>query len=807
MTSNSHCDSIEPKAQLLKQQAWLMGDSPHSWLRAVAQACRPELDRRWLQAQQADAARDPKQSCRRVHYLSMEFLMGRALGNAIEALRLKQVLDPALAQVGQSLAELMETERDAALGNGGLGRLAACFLDSFAELSLPSFGYGLRYEFGMFAQRIENGQQHEVPDDWLRDGSPWEWARPDIQYRVGFGGQVIADGPRRRWVPAEQLTATAYDFVVPAHHHEHVSTLRQWRAAAVAPIDYSQFCEGQHEAANRHRVSADTLNWVLYPDDSTEAGRVLRLKQEAFLVSASVQDLIARHLREGHSLQTLGRMNAIHLNDTHPALAPAELMRVLLDDHQLPWQEAWSITREAISYTNHTLMPEALETWPLRLFQQHLPRHLEIVFEINARFLAHVRQQFPGDDSLLRAVSLIDEEGERRVRMAFLAIVASHRVNGVAQLHSDLMVQTIFKDHARIFPDRFHNVTNGVTPRRWLMQANPNLALVLDRHIGTTWRQNLERLSDLAPLVQNADLQRELQRVKMINKRSLAQIIARDCAVQVSCDAMFDVQVKRIHEYKRQLLNLLGVVARYQAILQQPEGAWTPRVVIIAGKAASAYRRAKQIIQLTHDIAKMVNNDPRVGDRLRLVFLPNYCVSLAQKIIPAADLSQQISTAGTEASGTGNMKFALNGALTLGTWDGANIEMAQAMGTDEMFVFGLRAQAVQQAMAQGYQPQSCIEGEPRLARVLKAIEEGEFCVENRDRYTDLVADLRQRDQYMLMADFEDYLAAQERIDALYTQAPAWTQKVIRNIAGMGRFSSDRTVSEYVDKVWSPASLD
>ena len=771
----------------------------HAALRAAAAACREELADRWVQTQAEDrAAKDG----RRVHYMSMEFLMGRALGNALQALGLDAPLHAALKAANQPLGEVLEHEADAALGNGGLGRLAACFLDSFATLGLPSFGYGVRYEYGMFAQAIQNGRQVEHPDHWLRLGNPWEIPRPELRYLVGFGGRVTGDAAARRWSPAERVVAQAYDFIVPGHATRRVSTLRQWSASAEGSIDFATFCRGEHLAAGRNRLAADLLNWVLYPDDSTEAGRELRLKQEFLLVSASLQDIIARHLQQRGSLHDLGLRNAIHLNDTHPALTPLELMRLLVDEHALPWAKAWAITRQAVSYTNHTLMPEALETWPVRMFERLLPRHLEIVYEINHEHLDEVGAKFPGDAALAGRVSLIEEGGDRRVRMAALSIVASHKVNGVSALHSELMVQTIFADFAALYPDRFTNVTNGVTPRRWLAQANPVLASLLDTTIGDGWRTDLDQLARLAPLAAQKKLGVAFMQAKRDNKERLAALVARELGIAIDPTSLFDVQVKRIHEYKRQLLNVLHVVARYQAILADPTAPWVPRTVIFAGKAASAYHMAKQIVHLIHDVARVVNGDPRMSDKLKLVFLPNYSVSLAEVIIPAADLSQQISTAGTEASGTGNMKFALNGALTIGTWDGANIEMAQAFGPENMFVFGLRADAVARSKSLGCDPRLHIEQDLRLRSVLDAIGGGAFSHGESDRYRDVVDSLLQRDTYMLLADFADYLAAQERVDVLYRDPAAWARTALLNVAGMGSFSSDRTVREYIDKVWS-----
>ncbi|MFZ5549173.1 MAG: glycogen/starch/alpha-glucan phosphorylase [Pseudomonadota bacterium] len=786
-----------------------LGATPAAAMRAAAAACRDLLAQRWARTQAEDAGPDGQRVSRRVHYLSMEFLMGRALGNAVAALGLDAELREALAAHGHDLPAVLEREPDAALGNGGLGRLAACFLDAFAEQGLPAFGYGLRYRYGMFAQGIDGGRQVERPDDWMKHGEPWELPRPELRYPVGFGGHVVIGADRRHhWRPAEHLVAHAYDFIVPAHHSERVATLRQWHAAAADPIDFSAFCHGDYAAASRHQVAADALNWVLYPDDSTAAGRALRLKQEAFLVSASLQDLIARHLREGQPLSTLGKRNAIHLNDTHPALAPAELMRLLLDEHHLGWDEAWAITTQAVSYTNHTLMPEALETWPVSLFEELLPRHLEIVYEINHHFLEQVRVRFPHDHARIARMSLIDEGSapgqwhERRVRMAALAIVASHKVNGVSALHSELMVQTIFADYAALWPERFHNVTNGVTPRRWLAQANPGLAGLLDARIGAGWRKDLGQLAALKPLAADAALGREFLAVKRANKQRLAERIQRELGVVVNVDSLFDVQIKRIHEYKRQLLNLLHVVARYQAIVADPGADWVPRTVVIAGKAASAYQAAKLIIRLAHDVADTINTDPRVAGRLKLVFLPNYGVSLAETILPAADLSEQISTAGTEASGTGNMKFALNGAVTIGTWDGANIEMAEAMGVENMFVFGLRTEAVAQLVASGYRPEAFARDNPALQQVLDAIDKGAFSPDEPERYRPLIDHLLGVDRYLLLADFSDYVATQARVDTLYRDAAAWAQCALRNVAGMGWFSADRTIRDYVERVWS-----
>ncbi|HLT35492.1 MAG TPA: glycogen/starch/alpha-glucan phosphorylase [Enhygromyxa sp.] len=770
------------------------------WMRTVAHACRAELAERMNETLRADREAEAK----RVHYLSMEFLMGRALSNALAALELEPAFRAAAIRAGRDPAEILDREPDAALGNGGLGRLAACFLDSMATLGLPAFGYGLRYEYGMFEQRIHDGRQTEEPADWLRNGNPWELHRPELRFGVGFGGRVVSDGPGRRWVPGELLHATAWDFVVPGHGTRRVAVLRQWQAAPSQPIDFAAFSRGDYAAAGAAKLAAETINWVLYPDDSTTAGRQLRLRQEYFLVSASLQDIIARHLADHQRLDSLGEKAAIHLNDTHPALAVPELMRLLIDEHGMSWDAAWAQCQQALSYTNHTLMPEALETWPVRMLEELLPRHLEIIYDLNAQFLAHVRRQFPGDEQLVARASVIDESGERRVRMAPLSIIASRRVNGVSRLHSELMVETIFADYAKIVPTRFCNVTNGVTPRRWLAHANPALAELLDRRLGTSpdWRTHLDRLAELRPLAGDRQFQAEILAAKRHNKQRLTELVRRELGLPIDPNSLFDVHVKRIHEYKRQLLNLLHVVARYQAICADPGANWLPRTVIFAGKAASAYVMAKTIIRLIHDVARVVNSDPRVDGRLRVVFLPNYGVSLAEIIIPAADLSEQISTAGTEASGTGNMKLALNGALTIGTWDGANIEMAEAVGREHFFIFGLNDDQVRELRTVGYLPRRCYQRDPVLRKVLDAIAEGAFSPHEHDRYRTLVDTLLNRDSYLLLADFADYLAAHARVDALYRQPAVWAEHAILNIAGMGGFSSDRTIREYAETIWN-----
>jgi starch phosphorylase len=776
--------------------------SAGAMMHAVAQVARERLSERWVAQQQADAAA----KARRVNYLSMEFLIGRTLANALSALGLEGEAAVAAAAHAARLEDLAAHEPDAALGNGGLGRLAACFLDSMATLGLPSFGYGIRYEFGMFAQRIHGGRQVEFPDAWLEDGTPWEFPRPEVHYRVRFGGWLEPAGPDSppRWHAGAEVAAKAYDMVIPGHGTDRVSTLRLWKAAAPAQIDLAAFNSGDYARAAEFKNQFENISWVLYPNDSTPAGRELRLKQEYFFTSASVQDILARHRAEHGTLANLAEHVAIHLNDTHPAIGVAELMRLLCDEHGFGWGQAWATTRRVFSYTNHTLMPEALETWPVALMQQVLPRHIDIIYRINHEFLAEAAKRRPGDDAFLARLSLIDERGERRVRMAHLSTVGSHRVNGVSALHSQLLVETIFADFAALDPARFVNVTNGVTPRRWLANANPGLAALIDGAIGRGWRRDLMQLSRLAPHADRREFREAFLAVKLANKQRLAAHVAATTGTAIDPSSLFDVQAKRIHEYKRQLLNVLQVVARYRAMLADPAGpgAWVPRTVLFAGKAASGYAMAKNIIRLIHDVGAVINHDARLEGRLKVVFVPNYGVSVAEVIMPAADLSEQISTAGTEASGTGNMKLALNGALTIGTDDGANIEIRQNVGDENVFVFGLSTAEVAARRAAGYRPIEVYEHHPPLKAVLDAIGGGAFSPDEPQRYRALVDSLLWGgDTYLLLADFDAYVAAQARVDALWRDRDAWAAKAIANVAGMGAFSSDRTIQEYARDIW------
>ncbi|WP_180129245.1 glycogen/starch/alpha-glucan phosphorylase [Rhodoferax sp. BLA1] len=772
--------------------------SSSEMMQAVAQVARAQLSERWVHTQREER----KHKARRVVYLSMEFLMGRTLSNALAALNLTEGAAAGALQHANNLEDLTGCEPDAALGNGGLGRLAACFLDSMATLGLPSFGYGIRYEYGMFAQEIQGGNQVEYPDSWLKDGTPWEFPRAELTYPVRFGGWVAHEDGKVVWKHAGEVAAKAYDMVVPGHGTHKVSTLRLWKAVAPDHIDLGAFNTGDYARAAAAKNEYENISWVLYPNDSTPAGRELRLKQEYFFVAASMQDLIKRHLDEHHTLDNLAEHVAIHLNDTHPAIGVAELMRILCDEHDMLWDKAWALCGKTFSYTNHTLMPEALETWPVSLIQHVLPRHLEIIFRINKEFLDQAARFRPGDQEFLKRLSLIDETGERRVRMAHLSVVGSHQINGVSALHSELLVRTIFTDFASLWPHRFTNMTNGVTPRRWLAQANPSLSKLLDASLGSGWRLDLNQLQGLKEHQGDAAFREQFRAIKRYNKVRLAHLIKETTGVVVSPDSLFDVQVKRIHEYKRQLLNVLHVVTRYQAILANPDAPWVPRTVIFAGKAASSYVAAKSIIRLIHDVGLTVNNDERIGDKLKVVFIPNYGVSVAEIIMPGADLSEQISTAGTEASGTGNMKLALNGALTIGTDDGANIEIRQNVGDDNIFIFGLKTPEVRDLRVTGYHPLNYYEGNPTLKAVLNAIGEGEFSPDEPGRYSALINSLVWGgDHYLLLADYASYVATQQQVDGVYRQPELWSQRAIADVAGMGVFSSDRTIGEYARQIW------
>jgi glycogen phosphorylase len=774
------------------------------WMFAVFHAVRDRIVKRWRETLQLSREHNAK----RVYYLSMEYLTGRALVNALLATDLHEPVRQACTLLGADFDALIEVEPDPALGNGGLGRLAACFMDSIATIGLPGMGYGLRYEYGMFSQRLVNGQQVEEPDYWLVNGNPWEFMRPELCYTVRFGGRLTSDeNDVVHWVDTEEVIATAYDNGVPGYGLPSVATMRLWAARPSTAINLEAFNRGDYMRAVEEKNRSENVTRVLYPEDSTEHGKELRLRQEYFFVSASMQDILRRYLKKHGNFDALPDKVAVHLNDTHPALAVPELMRLLIDEHRLHWDAAWNLCTRIFSYTNHTLMAEALETWQVDLMGRLLPRHLRIIFDINGRFLASVHARFPDDPALLGRVSLIDEGGERRVRMAYLSVLASHKVNGVSRLHSDLIVRTIFADFARLFPDRFCNKTNGITPRRWLGQANPPLAALIDSRIGGQWRLDLDQLEQLRPLAEEAEFKSAFRLAKQQNKQRLVNYIREHLhGPKLDPQSLFDAQVKRMHEYKRQLLNVLHVITRYHRILDQPHANWVPRTVFFAGKAASAYYMAKLVIRLINDVARVINADPVVGDRLKVVFLPDYRVSLAEIVIPAADLSEQISTAGTEASGTGNMKFALNGALTIGTWDGANIEIAEQVGLDNIFIFGNRTEQVEALRAAGYQPRTFYENNFDLKYAIDRLADGAFSRDEPRRYADVVRNLLDSDYYMLLADYTDYVTTQEQVDESYRQPMDWTRRSIMNVAGMGRFSSDRTIREYASEIWGVAPL-
>ena len=790
------------KKAIVYKLIFLIGRSPkeasqRDWLNATLHAVRDLVTEGWI----TTARQSRAEETRRVYYLSMEFLIGRTLSNAMIAEGVYDVAEKALAELNVDLEEIIEKEVDPGLGNGGLGRLAACFMDSLATLAIPAMGYGIRYEYGMFRQKIENGQQVERPDDWLEKGAPWEFMRPSKRFSIDFGGHIYFEDKKCIWNPAEKVTALAYDQMIPGYKNDSASTLRLWSAHGGELFDLAEFNRGDHLAAVATRSANQNLSRVLYPDDSTWNGRELRLRQEYFLVSASLQDILRRHLRTHGTLNNLADKVAIHLNDTHPALAIPELMRILIDLHGYSWQNAWDVTRRIFSYTCHTLMSEALETWPVEMMAKILPRHLQMIFEINDHFLEYVKTYVTTDMDFIRRVSLIEEGYQRKVRMGWLSVVGSHKVNGVAAIHSDLMVTSTFADFARIYPERFTNVTNGITPRRWLAVANPKLAALFDQYIGSEWRCDLSQIEKLKAFADKGEFKRAVADIKYDNKVKLAQYVKKTLDIDLDPHALFDVQVKRIHEYKRQMLNVLHIIARYNEMLAHPEKDWQPRVFILAGKAASAYYAAKQTIRLINDVANVINNDERLKGRLKVVFIPNYSVSLAQLIIPAADISEQISLAGTEASGTSNMKFALNGALTLGTLDGANVEILDNVGEDHIFIFGNTVEQVEALRREGYRPFDYYQNDEQLREVIDQIIRGDFSPEEPNRYHSLIQGLQYHDYYQSFADFRSYVEAQKAVDKKYQDRDVWIASTIQNMVNMGFFSSDRTILEYAKNIW------
>ncbi|MBP0444447.1 glycogen/starch/alpha-glucan phosphorylase [Roseomonas sp. SSH11] len=775
--------------------------SARDWFIATALAARDHAVDDWRRTNDETRAEDRKGVC----YLSMEFLIGRLLSDALGNLGLTETARQALAGLGVDLEEVAGQEADAALGNGGLGRLAACFMESMASIGVPAYGYGIRYENGLFRQIIAGGIQHEVPEDWLALGNPWEFERSSLVYEIRFGGhvrsEVSVDGSTRMvWHAGEIVNALAYDTPVVGWRGKRVNTLRLWSARATDPLQLSDFNRGDHVGAQAARMRAEAISRVLYPGDETESGQELRLRQEYFFASASLQDIIRRHLSRHPSLENLADRVAVQLNDTHPAIGVAELMRLLVDVHGMEWDAAWAVTQATFSYTNHTLLPEALETWPVPMMERMLPRHMQIIYLINARHLDRARSG-GADDQLLASVSLIDERHGRRVRMGHLAFVGSHRINGVSALHSQLMQDTVFADLNKVCGDRITNKTNGITFRRWLHRANPGLTRLLVDAIGPAVLDDPDRLADLVPLAEDSSFRQGFAAQRREAKERLVHLIAARNGLRVDPEALFDVQIKRIHEYKRQLLNVIQTVALYNAMRARPTGHWVPRVKIFAGKAAPSYHQAKLIIRLANDVAATINDDPTLRGLLKVAFLPNYNVSLAEMIIPAADLSEQISTAGLEASGTGNMKLALNGALTIGTLDGANVEIDERVGRDNIFIFGLTAEEVAARKRMGYDPRAAITASPELRGALDAIASGVFSPGEPDRYRGLVEGLLRDDRYLVTADFDAYHARQRDVADRWSQPDAWWRSAVLNTAQVGWFSSDRTIREYAEDIW------
>jgi glycogen phosphorylase len=770
---------------------------------SLVRTARDRMYDKWTRTWKERAEKHPKQ----VYYLSLEFLVGRLLSDGLMALGIYDDCKKGLAEVGLELEEILEEENDAGLGNGGLGRLAACFIDSMATLGIPAIGYGLRYDYGIFRQDIVGGRQQEAPDMWLRYGNPWEIARPERSYGVNFGGRVIqytgASGKIvHEWVDTESVLAVAHDIPVPGYKNDTVNTLRLWGARANKDFDISYFNAGDYARAVERKSHDENITRVLYPNDNHSLGKELRLKQEYFLVSATLQDCIFRHMSNSGDIRAFASAAAFQLNDTHPALAVAELMRILCDVHGLAWDEAWVITRESINYTNHTLLPEALEKWPVWLMERVLPRHLQIIYEINHRFLEGVERRFPGDHQRKSRMSIIEEGGERYVRMANLAVVGSSRVNGVSALHSQLLRENLFRDFDEYEPGKLLNQTNGVTPRRWMLKCNPGQTALLNRILGKGWEVDTDRLKKLEEVSSDAATINEWKAIKLQNKERLAEQLWKRAAIELDPSFMLDAQVKRIHEYKRQLLNLLHVVSLYQLYKADPSKAEAavPRAFLFAGKAAPGYEKAKTIIWLINSVAGVINADPDIRQKLRVIFVPNYSVSWAELIIPATELSEQISTAGYEASGTGNMKFAMNGALTIGTMDGANVEMAENIGTENMFIFGLSAEEVAHTKM-GYEPRSIYFSDRIVRGALDAISRGVFSPDDPGRFRGFVESLLAQDTFLVLEDFRSYVACHSVVEDAYRDQTSWTRKSILNVARMGFFSSDRTIQGYAREIW------
>ncbi|MBI5660700.1 MAG: glycogen/starch/alpha-glucan phosphorylase [Ignavibacterium album] len=770
---------------------------------ALSLAVRDRMVRRWLRTQREYHIKDPK----RVYYLSLEYLMGRLLGNALINLDYYEECRELLKKDGYNLEEIKEYEHDMGLGNGGLGRLAACYLDSMATLQLPAFGYGIRYEYGIFSQEIENGYQVEYADYWLRNGNPWDILRRSLQYRVKFYGRVekkvYPDGTYYfDWVDTDDVLAVAYDVPVPGYKVKNVNNLRLWQAKAVSDFEFSDFNRGNYVEAVAKKNDSETISKVLYPNDTYVEGKFLRLKQQYFFVSATLQDIIRKFKINHDNWEDFPEKVCIQLNDTHPVVAIPELMRILIDQERLGWEKAWDITTRTFAYTNHTVVPEALEEWNEKIFGELLPRHLQIVYEINRRFLEEVMKNYTTDEKILEKLSIISPGPEKRVRMANLAIVGTFAVNGVAELHTHILKTRIFPDFHKIYPKKFLCVTNGITPRRWIRAANPELSKLISSKIGEEWIKDLSQLKKLEQFVDDPAFRKKWREVKMHNRLMLIDYIKNENNIDVNPDSIFDVQVKRFHEYKRQLLNVLHVITLYNRIKDNPEIKMVPRTVIFGGKAAPAYYAAKMVIKLINSVADVVNNDTDVGDKLKVVFLKNYSVTLAEKIIPASDLSEQISVAGLEASGTGNMKFAANGALTIGTMDGANIEIREEVGEENIFIFGLLAEEVVELKNKGYNPRKYYESNPSLKRVIDMIAANYFNPKEPGIFNDMINGLMNVDYYCVFADYQSYIETQDRVAREFLNQEEWTKKSIYNVARIGKFSSDRAVSEYAKKIWN-----
>jgi starch phosphorylase len=782
----------------------------HDWYMALAYTVRDRMLAGYVRTVEAIGARTLP--TRVVAYLSAEFLTGPHLGNSVITLGIREATEQALAKVGQDLPTLLEQEEEPGLGNGGLGRLAACYMDSMATLNVPAIGYGIRYEFGIFDQAIRDGWQVELTDKWLRYGNPWEIVRSEIAFDVGMGGRTEswtdeAGRYRVRWLPERVVKGIAHDTPVPGYQTKTTNLLRLWKAEAVESFDFDVFNLGDYYGAVQQKISSETISKVLYPNDEPEAGKQLRLEQQFFFVSCSLQDMLRIHLRREKPLNQFDAYWAAQLNDTHPTIAVAELMRLLVDEHLMAWDEAWAITQRTCAYTNHTLLAEALEKWPLRLFGKLLPRHLEIVYEINQRFLDEVRTRFPGDDALAQRLSIIDDTGDTYVRMAHLASVGSHAINGVAALHTDLLRKTVLRDFNTVSPEKFRNVTNGVTPRRWLVLSNPGLSALISRHIGDRWIADLEgSLQAIEPLAADPAFQAEWREVKAANKRVLARMVQERTGIAVDPASLFDIQVKRLHEYKRQHLTVLQLVSHYTRLRLSAPADAVPRTVIFGGKAAPGYVMAKLMIKLINAVGSVINRDPRVSEVLRIVFLPDFNVRTSHHIYPAADLSEQISTAGKEASGTGNMKFALNGALTIGTLDGANVEIREAVGPENFFLFGLTADQIAEWKAGGYSPRSLYESNEELRETLDLIGGGYFSDGDAALFRPLVDSLLTRDDYMLLADYQGYVDAHVRVTNAFRDERNWTRMSILNCARVGRFSSDRSIREYCRDIWNVSPI-